>query len=315
MIAFTILMAAGCVDIDAMIHNPVHCSTIGPATCEQKGEWDAICLPCDQPLPWDRDYPWMDGTLGAGDAVRPIDPAEVVDAGFTTADGAADLDAWYIPAHGDDPEAAALTLVYNHGNYAGIEHYLPRVRMLHELGYGIFVWDYRGYGKSEPMGTPTPQQFLDDAALAYERAGDFAEGARVPYAYSLGAIPGVEMAIVHQPCALLMEAPFTSMTALVEGSTTLGVPGSFVSDGRFENIEKIAGYEGPVLAMIGTVDPLFPVDDVAQMLDNAPGATALWVLPGVSHGISGGGVPEAGLGQYGDRLRTFLDQNAADCSP
>ena len=62
-------------------------------------------------------------------------------------------------------DLAETTIVYNHGRYASIDHYMPRIQMLHELGVNVYVWDYQGYGKSLPRrlqihktGWTTPAQ-------------------------------------------------------------------------------------------------------------------------------------------------------------
>ncbi|MEO0604354.1 MAG: hypothetical protein AAF211_23160, partial [Myxococcota bacterium] len=159
------LLLFGCVNLDGLVHNPVHCSTVSEDTCEGIEEpFDQICLACDDPYDWQRDYPWPAGTLAEGETVRGVDDPLVTRVPIETRDGEGTLDAYLVASHGDDPDIADVTLVYNHGRYAGLEHYLPRLRFLHEAGYTVFAWDYRGYGKSNPTSTPNAETFLADAA-------------------------------------------------------------------------------------------------------------------------------------------------------
>jgi hypothetical protein len=298
----------GCATLDGFVFNPVHCSTVGPETCEADNAWDGICAPCEEPYDWARDYPWMEGTLGPGESVRPVDEARIEPLTFPTDDGEAELDAYFLSAHGDDPEAARVTVVYHHGNYAGIEHYLPRVRFLHEAGYNVLVWDYRGYGKSEPAVTPTPEQHLADGRLVLARALELAPDPErvVAYGYSLGAITASEMAVSGEICALLLEAPFTSLSEIAHDNTTLSMGEQFFSAGLFDNFERMEVFEGPALGLSGTEDDWMPLEVVTELVQTGPGPREVWAVEGARHGISDGGVPEAGLAEYRARIREFL---------
>lgn len=311
-------LLAGCVELDGFVFGGVHCSTVGPETCDVEAggdPWDVLCKTCDEPYEWDLAYPWFDSMLVGDETVRPIDASTVQGFTLPSADGLAELDAYFIPSHGEDPDLARITVFYNHGNYAGIEHYLPRLRVLHELGYNVFVWDYRGYGKTMPATHPTPRQFLDDALVARVQAGASAPDPDrvVIYGYSLGAIPAVEASVQQPGCALVLEAPFTSMNAIARAGGTAALPESYLSAGLFDTQNKVRGYEGPLLAMVGSEDGRFIPEEVATIVDNAPGPSELWVLEGVEHGISNGGVVEAGMRAYGDRMRRFYDDRAPRC--
>ncbi|MBX2801750.1 MAG: alpha/beta hydrolase [Myxococcales bacterium] len=304
----------GCVNIDGFIHNGVPCSEVSEQTCTDE-QWDSVCLTCDEPYDWARTYEWFDTMLQQGESVRAISSDSVVREMVPTTDGLGQLDTYFVPAHGDDAALASTTLFYNHGNFAGIEHYLPRLQVLHELGYNIFVWDYRGYDKSEPAAHPTAEQFLADARQMRDHVATVAPDAEriLPYGYSLGAIPAVE-ASVHAPgCALFLEAPFTSTSTIAQDATTASLPESYLSGGQLDNVSKIEGYPGALLTMVGSDDGRFGPELAKELTDAAPGPTDLWVLEGVEHGISNGGVVEAGMAAYRDRMRSFLEANAAGC--
>lgn len=317
MIVLFALLSA-CFEVDPLFHNPVNCADIGPATCEDKDDpWGKLCTPCDEPYDFGLDYAWTEATLG-GLSVRPIDGSTVQQSRFTTDDGLAELDAFFIPAHGDDPDLARITVIYNHGNYASLEHYLPRIRLLHELGFSVYAWDYRQYGKSDAVGAPSGEQFIADSRTALLQAKALAEaqtaGPLLIYGYSLGGIPAVEMALQDQACGLILETPFTSVKAAGISNSAVGMPGGFIASGLYENVDKISGYEGPLLLMAGDADTVFTEQDLVALYDNAPGPKQLWILPGIGHGIGGsGGVPEAGLGAYFDTIQGFLQETAPGC--
>lgn len=303
-------LLAGCLTIDGFLFNPVHCSEVDASTCADKGYWDAVCLSCEEPYDWQRDYEWMEGTLAEDQDIRPIPDGAVSRHVVVSGDGQAELDVYVFSGHGEEPRTAGRTILYSHGNYAGLEHYAPRLRLLYEGGWDIVAWDYRGYGKSEPAEPPTGQQLIDDGLLLFdwtvqELGLDPAE--LLVYGYSLGAIPSVEVALQRGPCALLLEAPFTSVQDLQASNTGLNLPGGLFSSGLFENTDKLQGHEGPTLVMGGSADQIFTPEDFRQLHQGLVGPSELWLLDGVGHGITGGGVPEAGWQDWQDALLQFVE--------
>jgi pimeloyl-ACP methyl ester carboxylesterase len=299
-----------CLTLDTMVHNGRHCSAVDTWTCEDvESDWDKVCLPCETEYDWAREYDWMEGTLSEGEAIRAVDAARVHDHELETADGLGRLDVVVLDSHGDRPATASLTVLYSHGNYAGIEHYAPRIRMLHEAGYRVVAWDYRGYGKSEPASAPTGEQFLADASTVLDWTLDELgtdQGDLVIYANSLGAIPATEMSLLRPGCATVLEVPFPGIRDTGQDATGLDMPGSFFTSGQFENTEKIRGYEGPLLVMVGELDDKFPVETERAFVDNHPGPDAFVVIEGAHHGISNRGVPEVGFSAYAETLEDFL---------
>ena len=179
----------------------------------------------------------------------------------------------------------------------------------------MYWWDYRGYGKSLPAASPSPEQFMADAVQIRDFADTVAPDADkiIPYAFSLGGIPTMEMAAERDNCAIILEAAFTSLGQIMSNNTATGLPATFLSSGDYEGKEKMAQYDGPVLAMIGTKDRKFTVASWIEILEVATGPKELWILDGVDHGIASGGVPEAGFSAYGEKIRSFLEVNAPTC--
>ena len=213
-------LLAGCLSVDPFIHNGIPCDQVGPDTCrEDTVFWDQVCLPCEDPYDWEESFDWFDTMLDEGDTVRTVSNESVVQATVAMDDGVGMLDTYFIPSHGDDPALANTTVLYNHGNFAGIEHYVPRLQVLHELGYNVLVWDYRGYGKSQPTTYPTVDEFLADArAIRAWAAGVVPDASRIIlYAYSVGGIPAIEASVADPGCALIFEAAFTGAGAILRG--------------------------------------------------------------------------------------------------
>ena len=80
---------------------------------------------------------------------------------FTTEDGVR-LHGWYVaPKYPNGP-----VLLWAHGNAGNLSHRAENVALFQgELGAGVFIFDYRGYGKSE--GRPSEEGLYADGRAAY----------------------------------------------------------------------------------------------------------------------------------------------------
>lgn len=307
------MTGVGCINLDSTVYNARHCSTVGPATCEEETGWRVTCATCEQEYDWGKDYAWPDTIFDEGQTLR---EPEVVNRAPVSRGEGVELDFYFIPSHGEVPALADTTIVYQHGNYGGIEHYAPRLRILHELGYNLIVWDYRGYGKSMPETVPTGEELVADAVAIRDHIEGVAPDTSklVIYGFSLGAIPSIEMALHKSPCAMMLESPFTSLEFIARSNTGTSLGGGFLSQGYFENSEKIKGYDAPLFMFIGDSDDLFGVDDIQRMYDSAASTEKeLWIIPGAEHGLDDGTVETAGMGVYAKRLEGFLEAHAPGC--
>lgn len=282
--------------LDTFVHNATHCSFVGPATCEEQPNEDIrICTACDAPYPWE--------AHGV-----PASAPERID--VTLADGETN-DAWFIPSSGAHPD---ITLVYTHGNRSGIEHYLNRIGLLYQLGYNLYVPEYRGYGKSSDPNEPSEPQLYDDierarAALKAHLGDD--EGAVFYYGYSVGALPAVHLAVAAPPCALLLEAPWPSVQAFSNDSTHVNVPASFLTIGEYDNIAKISRVEVPLQIVHGTADDFVLIEHSETLLAAANEPKALVSVEGAGHGNGGQDIPTVMGDAYLTSIEAFFA--AHDC--
>ncbi len=322
-------LTMSCITLDPLLpfFRGIHCSDISEETCDPNNPawdeadevWDLACVTCDEPYDWGYEHPWREATLdGDLTTIRPI-PEGNVERIALPISGGKDLDAYFITGHGEVPELANTTIVLNHGNFVGIEHYLPRVRYFYELGYNIYVWDYRGFGKSVPTDQPTLPQMMSDARDAYVQAEELAPDPAklIIYGMSIGGMPAGEMASQFRSCAQFFEAAYNSVTAKIETNMALSLPGGFLTSGLAENDAKLKDTETPTLIMHGTRDARIHVDESERLFNNIPDSTAkeFVLIEGAEHGIGGkwGGIPEQGLTAYGDILMSFLTDNAPGC--
>ena len=120
-----------------------------------------------------------------------------------TADGEA-LDAWFVPARDE-----RAVLLFCHGNAGNISHRLDSLRIFHDLGLSVLIFDYRGFGRS--TGRPTEQGTYEDARAAWgylvEERG-IPEAQVVLFGRSLGGSVSTWLAERTRPRALIVESTF-----------------------------------------------------------------------------------------------------------
>jgi uncharacterized protein len=206
------------------------------------------------------------------------DPASVGlrfrDVTFAAADGV-DLHGWLIAGR------TPTTLLYSHGNGGNIGDRVRIARLLVEqLGVGVFMYDYRGYGRS--AGAPSEAGLVSDAVAA--RAAMLREGIRaehlIYFGRSLGSAVTVDLALVHPPRGVVLESPFTSVRAM--GNAVL--PGAgYLFRTRWDSLGKIGGLRAPLLVIHGESDEVVPFAQGRALFDAAPEPKAFVTLRGSRH--------------------------------
>jgi len=172
---------------------------------------------------------------------------------FTTEDGVR-LNGWFIPSPEGD-----LTLLWFHGNAGNISHRLDNIRLLHEkVKIHIFIWDYRGYGRSE--GSVSERGTYKDAtaALKYLRSRKDLDPKKIVfYGRSLGAAVAVDLALREESLALIIETPFASIREMAKLVFPFLPIGPFLRT-RYDTLEKIRQVRGPLLILHGDQDDIVP---------------------------------------------------------
>lgn len=153
-------------------------------------------------------------------------------------------------------------ILYCHGNTGHIDYYFQRAKLLYQMSnrgkYGVLLFDYRGYGKSE--GNPSEANMIFDTRYIVNHlktlgvTGD----QLIMYGYSLGSIPSVNATVDKTypliPRKLILEAPIGSIDAFMEGGSGLSLPGSFVTQHKTNNIQEIKKTKQALYLMHGNID-------------------------------------------------------------
>lgn len=168
------------------------------------------------------------------------------------ADDGITLNGWFIP----DKEAKD-TILFFHGNGGNISHRLEKIAILHNLGLNVFIFDYRGYGKSR--GSPSEKGLYRDGEAAY---GYLIKQRGIPpnniilYGESLGGAVAIDLAKDNKVKALITEDLFSSMKDMVKIIYPF-LP-HFILQSRFDSISKIKDIEVPKLIIHSVDDEIIP---------------------------------------------------------
>ena len=239
------------------------------------------------PSPYPDGY-WNPTTLGV--------PAQ--DIYFNSEDGVK-LHAWFIPA----PNADA-TLLWFHGNAGNLSHRLDNIQRLKRLNLNIFIFDYRGYGRSE--GDPDEKGIYKDSRAAYKQVLAM-DGVSVDslflFGRSLGGICAVETAMNHPARGLILESVFTNSADMSRTIFPL-IPLGWAVRSKLDAVGKVPHLKLAKLFLHGTRDDIVPYDLGRKLFEKAGNPKAFYAIEGAGHNdtyILGG----AG---YFDALNRFITE-------
>jgi uncharacterized protein len=200
------------------------------------------------------------------------------DVAFETQDGVR-LHGWYCSV----PHPRCVFLMA-HGNAGNITHRVDRIRAWQQsLNASVFVFDYRGYGRS--AGKPNEPGVYQDARAAY-RWLTVGKGTApddvVLFGESLGTAVVLQLALEVPLRALILESPFTSAVDVGQQAFPW-LPVRWIMRNRFASIEKIGQYHGPLLIIHGTQDTIIPFTMGQTLFARANEPKRFYAVAGADH--------------------------------
>jgi hypothetical protein len=174
------------------------------------------------------------------------------------------LNGWFFK----NPHARS-TIIFAHGNAGNMSDRLFKIKFFYDLGLNVFIFDYRGYGKSE--GRPSEAGIYLDAQGAYDHLqlrGDVDMGKIILYGASIGGVVMIDLATRRDAALLVVESSITNARDMARIFYPF-VPSFFLSL-KFDSINKIKALTVPKLFIHSPEDEVVPFW-VGQKLFEAAG--------------------------------------------
>lgn len=188
------------------------------------------------------------------------------------------LAAWWLPGKASEPE-----ILFFHGNGGNLSLWSDVIIGIRNQGWSVFALDYRGYGLS--TGRPTETGLYRDADAFIREFWDrrHTAGNRVFYwGRSLGATAAAHAASRRGPAGVILESPLYSARSLVaDNPLTLGL--GFLMTYRFDTVERLKGYRGPVLVVHGDRDTIIPIEHGRRVFQALQQPKQFVAIPGADH--------------------------------
>jgi fermentation-respiration switch protein FrsA (DUF1100 family) len=200
---------------------------------------------------------------------------------FPAADGVK-LHAWLVPARD-----ARFTLVWFHGNAGNISHRVDNIKeLLRRLPLNIFIFDYRGYGRSAGGISDLSEEatYRDaEGVLAYLGGRrDLAATRLVYFGRSLGAAIAVEISRRHAPAGLILETPFTSIRDMARVVLPFLPVGGLLQT-KYDSLAKIREIRVPLLILHGDRDDVVPYEQGRRLFEAANPPKTIYTIRGARH--------------------------------
>ncbi len=196
------------------------------------------------------------------------------------------LHGWFIPSGKDIVEIGTVLYLHGAGGNISDRIYLRDVAQLQKLGFSVFLFDYRGYGKS--IGDfPSETSIYADAQSALKY---LTEQKTIPlkniylFGVSLGGAVAIDLAMKEPNVAgLIVVSTFTSMQEEIYHLGYRMFPIHLILNQRFESISKVPYLKTPLMFIHGTSDTFNPSVMSQALYNVSPDPKQLLLVDNFGH--------------------------------
>lgn len=209
---------------------------------------------------------------------------------FQASDGV-DLHGWFLPSRQEETHGTVLFL---YGNAENMSTHIASVNWLPEQGFNVFMFDYRGYGKSGGR-TGLAGLHLDIDAALQLLAGADETTPIIVFGQSLGGALALTAVAAspwrEQVAGVVVEGAFSSYRRIAREKLAghwltrpLAWPFSLTVSERYRPLEAAAGLSPiPLLLVYAGDDDIVPSHHGDMLYEAARSPKWLWRIDGIGH--------------------------------
>jgi fermentation-respiration switch protein FrsA (DUF1100 family) len=174
------------------------------------------------------------------------------------------LSAWFIPA-----DHARGVILFCHGNAGNLSHRIESILLFHRLNLSTFIFDYRGYGKSQ--GKPSESGSYLDGEAAWNYLIDTLKvnpKEIILFGESLGGAVAAYLSQKYQPQALILNSTFTSLKD-VGAKLYPYIPVRLIARFNYPTIAYLKKVHCPVLIVHSHNDEFVPLSSARKLFEAA----------------------------------------------
>jgi pimeloyl-ACP methyl ester carboxylesterase len=172
-------------------------------------------------------------------------------------------------------------IFYLHGNAGTLETWGKIAKIYTNLGYDIFILDYRSFGKSEGE-IENEEQLNKDVSVVYKTLTQrYPENKIIITGYSIGSGLATILASNNHPKALILQSPYYSFTEL--SSSKVPFFPNFMKKFRFETYEYLPEIKTQIYIFHGMEDRLIPYENSVRLSKMIKSNGHLYLLKGQGH--------------------------------
>ena len=193
-----------------------------------------------------------------------------------------DLCGWFIKGDSEN------LILYLHGNAGNISTRLEIVKMFVDAKFNVFIFDYRGYGKS--AGRPTEKGIYLDTLSVYKYLTEN-ENIKpeniILYGESLGCAFAIYLAEKEKVSLIILQSPFSSALDMASFLFPY-IPKSFlklIMSVEFDNINRIKKINIPKLIIHSIDDEIVPFRFAQKLFIQTPPPKEFFTTRGLHNEI------------------------------
>jgi uncharacterized protein len=191
------------------------------------------------------------------------------------------LSALYFKANPIQSDSSKGVIFYLHGNAGSLRSWGEVAKTYTDLGYNVFMVDYRGYGKSDGMVTSEAMLF-QDLQIVYDSLKKRRDETHIiVLGYSVGTGLAAKVASANNPKRLILQAPYYSLVDMKERTTPF-LP-TMILKYKVETAEFLKECRMPVTIFHGERDEVIPFQSSVMLSAHFKAGDTLIALRGQGH--------------------------------